>query len=297
MLKIPEKIIKEPEVNKKDLEKFLFEAEIDYNKKYERPPVILSLIENYKNTIIEKKIFTFGNFSCIKGKAKSKKTFLLSLFVTPLITNNIFYDKIKAFLPENKKLILWFDTEQGEYDSYIVLKRVIKLAKIHSENFKYFNLRRFSPIERCEIIEFSLNFYKNVGVVIIDGITDLANAINDEIEATRVCSLLLRLTKDYNIHISTIIHENKNDNFATGHLGSSIMKKAEVLISVKNVDYNTCVSCDMIRGTEHFRDFYFEIDNESKLPIIIDFEKADKKADKRAVNNYYEVEKEEALPF
>jgi hypothetical protein len=61
-----------------------------------------------------------------------------------------------------------------------------------------------------------------LGFVVIDGIADLANAINDEIEASRVVSLLMRWTKIYNCHIHVIIHENKADNNATGHLGSSI---------------------------------------------------------------------------
>ena len=301
MTNLPDQI-SETSTDNNVLEKHLLNAEINYNKKYDRPPVILSVIEKYNKIIIDMRVWTLGNFSCIKGKAKSKKTFLLSMFVTPLINNNILYDKVKASLPEDKRLILWFDTEQGEYDSYSVLKRIVKLSKIHSENFKYFNLRRFSPMERCEIIEYSLEFYKNVGVVIIDGIADLGVSINNEEEATRVSGLLLRWTKDFNIHISTIIHENKNDNFATGHLGSSVMKKAEVLINVKKAEYNTCVSCDMIRGTSPFQDFYFEIEEESKLPIIINYEQNETQTTNQnlPIKNFYEVEetkKEEVLPF
>lgn len=62
----------------------------------------------------------------------------------------------------------------------------------------------------------------------IDGIADLAMAINDEIEASRVVSLLMKWTKLYNIHITLVIHQNKNDEYATGHLGSAILKRLNV---------------------------------------------------------------------
>jgi len=82
----------------------------------------------------------------------------------------------------------------------------------------------------------------------------------------------MKWTKVYNIHILCIIHQNKHDNFATGWLGSSIMKKTEAIISVTKDDANpsiSLVSCDLIRGVMDFKSFQIYIDNEG-LPQIGD---------------------------
>jgi hypothetical protein len=167
-------------------------------------------------------------------------------------------------LPENKNLILYFDTEQGEYDSYNVIRRIEKMAG-HKDNMLSFNLRPYSPIERCQIIEYAFaKFGSRVGFCVIDGVADLANGINDEDEATRVTTFLLKHSKESNCHISTVIHQNKNDNYATGHLGSAVMKKAEILISVTKIKDDRSrseVACEMSRG-EDFEPFEMLINDE-----------------------------------
>jgi hypothetical protein len=155
-----------------------------------------------------------------------------------------------------------------------------------------FNLRPFNPIERCQIIEYAFKVYGDkTGFCVIDGIADLANGINDEEEATRVASMMLRLTKVNNCHIATVIHQNKNDNFATGHLGSSIMKKAEIIISVtKNPQDSSYseVKCDMSRSAG-FEDFSFRINDEG-FPEIVETQKKGSKA-----NGTGFIEKEEQI--
>jgi len=90
--------------------------------------------------------------------------------------------------------------------------------------------------------------------------------------------MLLRLSKDYNCHISVIIHQNKNDNYATGHLGSSIMKKAEIVIDVEKNKENkrvTDVSCGYSRG-EDFEKFSILI-NDSGIPQLTSYIPAEEK--------------------
>lgn len=252
-----------PELKLKDI---LQKCAIDTSKFVERPPVILYIKEVTVSNSYNKRLFTLGNFSCIIGKAKSKKTFLISLLTATLIKGE--NENFIGSLPEDKSLILYFDTEQSEYDAYNVIKRIEAISGA-KKNLRAFNLRSFTPKERCEIIEYAFTVYGNkIGYCVIDGIADLANGINDEEEATRVSSILLRLSKEHNCHISTIIHQNKNDNFATGHLGSSIMKKAEIIISVnKTQDFRISeVRCDMSRG-EDFEPFVIII-NEQGMPTI-----------------------------
>jgi hypothetical protein len=260
--------VRQIEPNK--LHELLSKSLIDTDIHLEKPPVIMYIIDQDGYNLNYKRLFTLSNFSAIIGKAKSRKTTLMSMIASGLAKDGILFNKFKNNLPENKRNVIYFDTEQGDYDALNNMRRIERLAGNNSNNINGFCLREYSPLERCEIIEYAISFCQNLGVVIIDGIADLAKAINDEEEATRVVGLLLRWTKQYNIHISTILHQNKNDNFATGHLGSSVMKKAEIVISAtkdKGSDKETIVSCDYSRGID-FADFAFGI-NENFDPELI----------------------------
>ena len=257
-----------------EIEKILHRSRINTSIKIEKPPTILSLKEIETYGIEQKRLFTLGNFSCIIGKAKSKKTFLMGLFASSILNQK--HERLVGGLPANKRMVLYFDTEQGEYDCYNTIRRIEYMADEGSSDMKGFSLRQFSPIERCQIIEYAFRLWGDkVGFCVIDGIADLANAINDEEEATRVNTMLLRLTNVYGCHISTVIHQNKNDNFATGHLGSSIMKKSEILISVSRSKMGgniSEVSCDLSRGVD-FKPFGLDIID--GLPTMVELDAKD----------------------
>lgn len=276
----PEKIVTEVKVSlpESQLEKILQGARINLKIEIQKPPVILYFneVENGYN-MFEKRVFTLGNFSCVIGRAKSKKTFFLTMVTAAMIggsfgeipRGSVNISKMTGALPKEKNLVAYFDTEQGEYDSYNTIRRVERMAGT-TDNLLAFNLRPFSPHERCQIIDYAFQKYGGrIGFCVIDGVADLSNGINDEDEATRVSTMLLRLTKMYNCHISTVIHQNKNDNWATGHLGSAVTKKAEIIISVVKDSKdraNSEVNCDMSRGPE-FDPFIFTV-NDDGLPEI-----------------------------
>ena len=266
-----------------ELDEILKKNVIDFSIPVTKPPLVLKIRDFDKGKLYDRRLFTLGNFSAITGKSKAKKTFLTTLFLAAATKCGEIDNKIIGVLPFGKDGVLNFDTEQSPYDSFISGKRVFDLIGFF-ENFGSFQLREFSPLERCQIVEYALEKFKNkIGYVVIDGIADLANGNNDEEEAIRVVGLLMRWTKIYNTHISVVIHQNKNDNYATGHLGSAILKKSECIISVeKNKDdrMKSIVRCDMIRGTAEFS--YFEIIiNEKYLPEI---------TENKNLSSHYEVE-------
>lgn len=272
-----------------ELDQILTRSYIDLEIPVSKPPVIMKIRDYETTRSIDRRLLTLGNFSATVGKSKSKKTFLTSLLLAAAAGNESIQNKFISDLPENKRAVLLFDTEQSRYDSYMSSSRIPKLLGHIPENFGAFDLREYSPKERCNIIEFGLMKWKDsLGFVVIDGVADMANAINDEEEASRVVSLLMRWTKIYNCHIHVAIHENKGDNYATGHLGSSILKKAEAIISVKkdSEDFRRShVSCNLIRGTADFNDFSFRI-NDNGLPEV-------EAPERTATKDYYEPVKDE----
>lgn len=258
---------------KTELEKILANCMVDLDKPIERPPIAMTINNVEGNFINEKRLFTLGNFSSIIGKGKSKKSMFVAILLAAAAKNDLIYKKFKGHLPVGKKFVLYFDTEQSRFDCVVNGKRVESIMGEKRENFGIFNLREYTPNERCELIGFALEKLKsNLGFVVIDGIADLVNSINDEVEASKVVSLLMKWSKVYKCHIVTVIHQNKGDNYATGHLGSAILKKAEAIISVtKDAGDKSLskVSCDMIRGVADFNDFEMKINDEG-IPEILE---------------------------
>ena len=274
----------------------LTKARLDPLEYVKQPPIIFSIKEQSATQFVERRVFTLGNFSSITGKAKSKKTYLLSSIAACIIGQKELFGKfIGQDVDKNK--VLYFDTEQGRWDALNVVKRILTLAGVNKDRFIGYALREYEPKMRCDLIDLALMQHGDeAGFVVIDGIADLANAINDEDEATRVTSLLLKWSAIYDCHIATVIHQNKNDNFATGHLGTAVMKKAEVIISVTTDPKNKSVSyveCDLIRGGMGFERFKLSIDSYG-MPSVDDvkYSKIENSEEERR-----EVIDEDDVPF
>jgi AAA domain len=215
---------------------------------------------------------TAGNFSLINGKAKSGKTFLLGAIVASMVTDSKQIEAIKGCIPEDKKIVLYFDTEQSTFHATRSIKRICSLINnTNPPNLIAYGLRPLTPAERLEAIEEVLSNTENLGAVAIDGVRDLlTRGINDEEEATTLTSKFLKWTSDYDIHLILLLHQNKTDFNARGHIGTEILNKAETTISVtKDTKTNIfIVSCEYSRDIA-FDDFGFIIDDGVILPSIM----------------------------
>lgn len=231
----------------------LKESEIKSTDEIKENPVCLSILEGVK----EIPLLTLGNFSSIIGKAKSRKTFLLTLFLGCMAGVGSLQHKFKKNL--TGKVVL-FDTEQSSWYVQKVVKRVEKLAE-NNKLFTAYGLRPFAPHKRVELIEEYLYTNKGIKFVAIDGIRDLVRNINSEEEATEIVHRFMKWTYELNIHIITVIHMNKVDMSARGHIGTEVQNKSESVISViKEIgeDYLSKVEHKFARGLD-FDDFSFEI--------------------------------------
>ena len=247
---------------KQDIGKFAQSFLIDPLAEIPAPPVILSF--NHST------ICTLGNFSLLMGKAKSKKTFLITALASAAISGDSNINGLDGSLPEDRKVIL-FDTEQSNYHAHQTVKRICTQARnSHPDNFIAYGLRPLTPAERVEVIDHVIQTIERPGIVIIDGIRDLlSRGINDEEEATRIISKILKWTHEYQLHIMLVLHQNKNDLNARGHIGTESVNKAETTLSVSKDTRNPDVSIvtpDYCRDKE-FESFAFQI-NIDGLPEL-----------------------------
>ena len=247
-----------------ELESYLSKGEIKATDKITIPPKILF--------VGDCTIATFGNFSASTGKAKSKKTFNISAMVAAAVTNSTVLN-YRACLPEGKRNILYFDTEQSKFHCHSVLERIYKLSglslKEDDPRLMFWGLREYTPKLRIAVIDYALRKYDEVGLVIIDGLRDLMYDINNGKEATDVMTVLMAWTSVYELHIHTVLHLNKNDNNPRGHIGTELENKAETVLIISKNTMNNSVSevKPMHMRDKEFTTFAFHID-ENKLPVL-----------------------------
>ena len=215
-------------MNTTDYENIWQKSLIHVTDEFTLPPVVLQAGEAI--------IGTLGNFSVSTGKAKAKKTFNVSAIVAAALVNGQVLE-YQASFPESKRTILYFDTEQSPYHCQLVMQRILKLAKLpidkEPQNLRFSHLRAIAdPNERREIIRYAIYNTPNVGLVVIDGIRDLMLDINNSTEATKLVGDLMQWTSEQNIHIQTVLHLNKGDDNARGHIGTELNNKAETVLQV-----------------------------------------------------------------
>jgi PKD repeat protein len=250
------------------IEKLVEQSRLNITKIPDKPPVCLQINDSI--------ISTYGNFSAVTGRAKSRKTYLISALAALYVSNQ----KYLSIEPQNNenKICAVFDTEQGIFNSFNVLSRVYKIACFpeskNSDKIQYYHLRKFNKKQRIDIIEQVVKANENIGLIIIDGVRDLVSSINNEDESTYIASKLLQWSEVYNIHICVVLHQNKVDNNLRGHLGTEILNKAECIINVQKDSKNkdiSIVECKDSRNKE-FNPFAFSID-ENDLPVLTEYSK------------------------
>ncbi|CAL2106680.1 AAA domain-containing protein [Tenacibaculum sp. 190524A02b] len=210
--------------------------------------------------------FSKGNISGWIGRAKSKKTFALTMFVAAILGGLRLFGKFNA----NKKTkVLWIDTEQSPADVQKVTKRLALLSG-SEENLFMYGLRPFNPSERIKSIELLLSIHKEVEVLVIDGVRDLLMDINNAVESTEVIGHLMRWSYEKDIHIATVLHQNKADGNSRGHVGTELENKAETIIRITKDETDGSISwIEEIYGRGRgFEKFSFSIDDKG-LPEIV----------------------------
>ena len=210
-------------------------SKMDLKVDSERPPHCL--------WIDGEPVLALGDISTVIGKAKSRKTFASDLFLAAMVGDIEVGERIRGVLPENKRVVVFIDTEQSEYYSKMSARRVYGILDKDYKgddlpNFHAYTLRPFAPAERLSVIEHIIHNTPDLGFVVIDGIRDLITSINDEEQATMITSKLMKWSTEQMIHICCVLHMNKGDNNARGHVGTELMNKSLAVLGVNKLEKN-----------------------------------------------------------
>lgn len=262
-------------------------ARLFITDKFDSPPVILRIDDSIVGTL--------GNFSASTGKAKSKKTFNVCAIVAAALTNSTVLS-YSVSLPQNKRKILYVDTEQSPFHCLRTMNRILRLSNLptdtHPEQLVFLGLRRYATKDRLRKIEEAILETEGLGLVIIDGIRDLTHDINSPGESTDIITKLMQWTDERQIHVHVVLHLNKGDDNTRGHLGTELNNKAETVLQVTKDEFDNDISAvtSMFIRDKDFEPFAFRINSESLPEQVENYQP--QPSTKRKAFDYKEVSEE-----
>lgn len=208
---------------------------------------------------------SYGDYSCIVGSSKSRKTWLKSAIVSGYIGGqaNNYFPEIMGHDTKGK-YVIDIDTEQSKYHSQWVFKRVIKMVGQNTPYYRSFSLRKYSAEQRLAFIDWLITkskYSRKIGLIAIDGYADLVADFNSLEQSNNLQQHLLGWTDEYQCHITGVLHKNFGSDKPVGHVGSAVLKKAETVVFAERENEKTWVSCEYARNAE-FDKFGFVIGND-----------------------------------
>jgi len=230
----------------------------------------------------------------ITGKAKSGKTFVTSMLMavgsltpnpSPKGEGSIYQLPLKRMREEPFK-VMWYDTEQSDESTQDILNnRIIRLLNNTNTNLTnptnnscnlwseksidVFNVRGVPWKERRDLLREAVTRCKP-DLVIVDGIRDLVNDINDGVLAQEVMEELMHLATEHNCCIVCVLHQNKSgeDHNLRGWIGTELMNKAFEVYSCEKLLPQRIFSLEqtLTRKYDIERTMYFEVGDDG-LPV------------------------------
>ena len=203
----------------------------------------------------------------ITGKAKSGKTFVTSMLMACCQVSDVLSFHRE---PESPLRLLWYDTEQSDESTQDILRnRVMRMADGGGKLFDIFNVRGVPWKERRKLLCEAVTRCKP-DLVIVDGIRDLVNDINDGVLAQEVMEELMHLATAHDCCIVCVLHQNKSgeDRNLRGWIGTELMNKAFEVYSCEKLMPQRIFSLEqtLTRKYDIERTMYFEVGDDG-LPV------------------------------
>lgn len=185
----------------------------------------------------------FSDSICaITGGAGSRKSTLLQAIAAAAVHGGEYL----GFSFSRKMKVNWYDTEQPETRFYKFNKRledwVISVNKDQPMedilensylNYKPYKLRKFSATDRLKFVKQSIAEDKP-DVAIIDGLVDLCEDYNSNLESKKLLDEIMVLAETYKCMLFCVLHRNRSAlDKMRGHLGTELENKADLVIQVE----------------------------------------------------------------
>ena len=208
-----------------------------------------------------------GELVAFTGKAKSGKTFVMSMMMAAASAAEVLAFHRTTFEPLQ---VLWIDTEQSDQSTQDILRnRLVPMVCGGGEGFPesmydIFNVRTESWTERLPLLMAAIDLC-HPDLVILDGVRDLVDDINNGQLAHEVTERLMKVAQQARCCIVCVIHQNKaaEDRTLRGSIGTELTNKAfEVYECEKLMPSRTFVMTQKLtRKYDIVDSLYFTVDD------------------------------------
>ena len=243
-----------------------------------------------------------GELVAFTGKAKSGKTFVMSMMMAAASASEVLAFHRATFEPLQ---VLWFDTEQSDQSTQDILRnRIVPMVissppesggargglnertdslvqtsppagtppnsggEIFPESlYDIFNVRTESWTERLPLLMAAIDLC-HPDLVILDGVRDLVDDINNGQLAHEVTERLMQVAQHTRCCIVCVIHQNKaaEDRTLRGSIGTELTNKAFEVYECEKLPSRTFVLTQKLtRKYDITESLYFTVDD-SGLP-------------------------------
>jgi len=227
-------------------------------------------------TIDKKVIGNLGNFICISGLPKSRKTTFASYMIASAIKREPVFNMYVNLNIDEK--ILLIDTEQSIYDfskQIKFLKYTLKVKKL-PQQFKAYLFRKYEPDTILNAI-YTLVKEQRPKIIFIDNLTELVINPNDMVESKKVIQFLKLITAEFNLLVVCLLHLSKSNLQTLGNLGSYTDRGAQSVLKV-TLDKETGTStleAQLMRSDSFFNPISIGYNEDTK-----NYEQVEHQADK-----------------
>ena len=243
-----------------------------------------------------------GELVAFTGKAKSGKTFVMSMMMAAASASEVLAFHRATFEPLQ---VLWFDTEQSDQSTQDILRnRIVPMVissppesggargglnertdslvqttppagtppnsggeSLPESLYDIFNVRTESWTERLPLLMAAIDLC-HPDLVILDGVRDLVDDINNGQLAHDVTERLMQVAQHTRCCIVCVIHQNKaaEDRTLRGSIGTELTNKAFEVYECEKLPSRTFVLTQKLtRKYDITESLYFTVDD-SGLP-------------------------------
>lgn len=170
--------------------------------------------------------------------------------------------------------VLWIDTEQDVRTVQRKGKAVLRMAgldeTIMPDRLKVLSLRGWgSPAELLDATVQAIEETRP-DLVFLDGVADICAAFNDEEQSRETVGRLDAVAARTGATIVGLIHTNKNDNNARGHLGAALEHKSSEVYEVEKSDKNVATVKQAVSRFGEVPPFSFAFQDDFTLTAVED---------------------------
>lgn len=216
-----------------------------------------------------------GELVAFTGKAKSGKTFVTSMMMAAAATSEVLAFHRTTFEPLQ---VLWIDTEQSDQSTQDILRNRIVPLVCHpapdpsptmgeeafpESLYDIFNVRTESWTERLPLLMAAIDLC-HPDLVILDGVRDLVDDINNGQLAHDVTERLMQVAQQVRCCIVCVIHQNKaaEDRTLRGSIGTELTNKAFEVYECEKLPSRTFVLTQKLtRKYDIVESLYFTVDD------------------------------------